>query len=326
MDKSTTAHLARWPKHIPPQRYGGGGLQWTIERLALNDRHAVVDLYEAVLGLVGLQDWTVADRAASFRSLEAWMLETSWNQLRRDVAAVGPDTYAEFGSNSTLRKVVHDMRGGPMTSLALDLSLVSLGRLDDVDPTRVFLLARDVCKIMRNSFPDIDRDKYKADMALKSHSVRLLVDKWRRLESDVDVLCEYDGAIAESCIEFSALDRVLYNCMNNAIRELDGKGQRVSLSMHTDSQDPPQHLRVVVSNPISTDQSQELKHKFAGDYSPLFTTNYSTTGSGIGLQVVADFASRAYAWSTQKALEEKLLGVDVSEDCFKLWFHWPVAD
>ena len=54
MNVSTSASLARWPKHLPKQRYGGDGLQWSIERLASNDRDAVVNLYEAVLRLVGL--------------------------------------------------------------------------------------------------------------------------------------------------------------------------------------------------------------------------------------------------------------------------------
>ena len=83
------------------------------------------------------------------------MLRSDWQSVWRDLAAVGPDTYAEFGTSPVLRKVLHDLRGGPMTSLAIDLGFIYWTK-ERRRPARVFLLARDVCKIMRNSFPDLD--------------------------------------------------------------------------------------------------------------------------------------------------------------------------
>ena len=199
-------------------------------------------------------------------------------------------------------QVMHDLRGGPMTTLSLDLSYKALGRLEYVDAHRVFLLTRDVCKIMRNSFPDIDQAGYSADQALKRHSVRLLVDKWEKMSStnQIVVTTEFQGAIAESCIEFSALDRVLYNCMNNALREhavTDAPVCLVLEAMTTRRQSTCAGDR----EPRFKEQQLHLKTKF-GDDLPVVHHELSTTGSGLGLQVVADFAARAYDVTVQDGL------------------------
>ena len=64
--------------------------------------------------------------SATIEKIADWMLRSDWQSVRRDLAAVGPDTYAEFGTSPVLRKVLHDLRGGPMTSLAIDLGLSAL--------------------------------------------------------------------------------------------------------------------------------------------------------------------------------------------------------
>ena len=318
---------AAWPSYLPQQRYGGGGLDWSIARLAPADRAAIENLYSAMLALLGDYKPSAGDRLLLDR-LSAWLEAYDWRVLRRDVAAAGPDTYAQFGTSPVLRKVMHDLRGGPMTTLSLDLSYMALGRLEYVDAHRVFLLTRDVCKIMRNSFPDIDQAGYSADQALKRHSVRLLVDKWEKMSStnQIVVTTEFQGAIAESCIEFSALDRVLYNCMNNALREHAVTDAPVCLVLEVDDRTTPKHMRVVIENRVSKEQQLHLKTKFGDDLGPLFTTNFSTTGSGLGLQVVADFAARAYDVTVQDGLAAGYFGAVVEDEVFRLWFHWPVAD
>ena len=215
-----------------------------------------------------------------------------------------------------------------MTALSIDLSYMALGRLEYVDAQRVFLLTRDVCKIMRNSFPHIDQAGYSADQALKQHSVRLLVDKWQKMSSlnQVEVITDFHGAIAESCIEFSALDRVLYNCMNNALREHSDSDSPVRLLLKVDDCDAPKHMRVIIENQISEEQQTHLNTKFGNNLGPLFTTNFSTTGSGLGLQVVADFAARAYDATVPDGLAAGYFGAVVDNAVFRLWFHWPVAD
>ena len=65
----------------------------------------------------------------------------------------------------------------------------------------------------------------------------------RTLDPPLDIRCDFSGAIAETCIEFSALDQVLYNTMNNAIRESDPRAG-VRLHLLADRIDEPRHLRV----------------------------------------------------------------------------------
>ena len=113
--------------------------------------------------------------------------------------------------------------------------------------------------------------------------------------------------------------------MNNAIRESD---PRAGVRQHhlADRIDEPRHLRVLVSNAIFEHQESRLGQRFGGDLSPLFNTDFSTTGSGIGLQVVGEFVARAYNVAPRIALERQYLGATVRDGFFHLWFHWPVVD
>ncbi len=321
------ATLASWPESVPEARYGGDSLSVSIAALADSDREPLTRFYAALLRLVAEYPLH-RDEDVKLSVLRSWIEEHRWQSLRRDIAAIGPDTYAERGSDPTLRKVVHDIRGGPMTSLAIDLGLIRANRLSDVDVDRVFLLSRDVCKIVRNGFPDIDTERYEADREIKAHDVALLVEKWSlmRGENAVEVECNFDGAIAESCIEFAALDRVLYNVMNNAMREAADGREPVKLILQEEPAERPRHLRFVVTNPVLPQQSNRLTHRFGSDLTPLFTSDFSTTGSGIGLQVVGEMVSRAYDRVPERALSAGHLGAFLDNNIFALWFHWPVVD
>ena len=317
-----------WPDKIPSQRYGGDGLSWSTQNLAESDRESLSRFYWAVNNLLGTMPGDTDDKDTHLNYLRTWMDSHDWRTLRRDVAAVGPDTYAEVGTHPILRKVLHDVRGGPMTSLSVDLGLLRIGTSDDFDPHRVFLLARDVRKIMRNAFPDIDSDGFETDRQLRAHSVQLLVEKWTRfrITPPVDVECHFVGAVAETCIEFSALDRVLYNVMNNAVREGDLSKGAISLRIEADNADEPTQLRFTVCNPVLSSQSQRLVNRFKGNLSSLFTTQFSTTGSGIGLQVVGDFVARAYDLPIHVAISGGYVGASLKNEMFRVWFHWPVVD
>ena len=114
--------------------------------------------------------------------------------------------------------------------------------------------------------------------------------------------------------------------MNNALREHSDVDSPVRLLLRVDDCDAPKHMRVIIENKISVDQQTHLHNKFGNDLGPLFTTNFSTTGSGLGLQVVADFASRAYDATVPDGLAAGYFGAVVDKAMFRLWFHWPVAD
>ena len=53
----------------------------------------------------------------------------------------------------------------------------------------------------------------------------------------------------------------------------------------------------------------------------LFLTNYSTTGSGLGMQIAASFAGKAFGVSTRRALESGIIGAQVTATSFNAWFH-----
>ena len=85
-------------------------------------------------------------------------------------------------------------------------------------------------------------------------------------------------------------------------------------------------VRFYIRNSIEAAKSKELSQRFGTNLSELFLTSYSTTGSGIGMQIVGDFVGQAYGVSTRRALEQRILGATISEQYFDVWFHWPTVD
>ena len=137
---------------------------------------------------------------------------------------------------------------------------------------------------------------------------------------------DFEGNIAQSCVEFSALDRVVYNLMNNAIRGSAHSDDAVQLRIMTEDEHTSEIARFWITNSIDETQSRRLKTTFGDDMTELFVSNFSTTGSGLGMQIVAEFVAKAFGVSTTKALAQGMLGAIVTDCEFHAWFHWPVAD
>ena len=52
----------------------------------------------------------------------------------------------------------------------------------------------------------------------------------------------------------------------------------------------------------------------------------SSTGSGFGLTVVADFVAGAFGLRDRaEALRKRYLGANLDGQTFRVWFHWPIA-
>ncbi len=52
----------------------------------------------------------------------------------------------------------------------------------------------------------------------------------------------------------------------------------------------------------------------------------SSTGSGFGLTVVADFVAGAFGLRDRaEALRERYVGAILDGHTFRVWFHWPMA-
>ena len=316
-----------WIFPVREERYVGTGLSWSIDDLASSDRDAIITFYDKIGSLMQLEVWRTGDALHQQRVLRDWATDKDWRQCWRNMAALGPESYILQGSHKLLRQVIHDLRGGPMTSLVMNMSMLLNGR--DIDVSYIWLLARDVRKIARNCFPDLDLDHYNQDQSENPHSVRLIGEKWSRVNrgAGVRVHMKFDGNIATSCVEFSALDRTLYNLMNNALRESSSDDEAIELFMVIQADTPdPEDVRFWVRNPIHPQQQKNLSNKFGDDLSDLFLTPFSTTGSGMGMQIVCDFVSKAYGVSAKRALEMNLAGILLEDEYFNVWFHWPTAD
>ena len=317
-----------WAFTLPAKRYGGIGMAWDFNRLATTDQDAIRSLYEKIESLMRLPVWSESCPKTQRKGLLYWQKNQDWRRCWRDMAALGPESYIQFGSSLQLRQVIHDLRGGPLTSLVLALSTMEYDPDFEIDFEYIRLMARDVRKITRNCFPNLDPTSFQQDQLDVGHAAQLMVDKWTRVHCRGGVRVEtgFEGNIAQSCVEFSALDRVLYNLMNNAIRESAHSDEPVLLRIMTQDDTPQDIARFWITNTIDHTQSQRLKTTFGDDMTELFVTNFSTTGSGLGMQIVGDFVGKAFGVSTTKALETGILGAIVTDHEFHTWFHWPVAD
>ena len=316
-----------WDLPLPSERYQGTGLEWSIENLAPFDRDSICTFYDQMNELMQLPVWTQDEPGIRRDTILQWAQDQGWVQCWRNVTAMGPESYAMLGSDYRLRQVIHDLRGGPLTSLVLAMSMLKNGKATDTD--YIWLLARDVRKIARNCFPDLDQQSYRKDRGTQKHALSLLSDKWRRVSrgGGVDITANFDGDIANSCVEFAALDRTIYNLMNNALRESATTDEPVRLFMLAPEKPAvPQHVRFWIRNPVHPSQTHRIQTKFGSNLHDLFLTNFSTTGSGIGMQIVSDFVGQAYDLGARDALQKKILGAFIENGYFNTWFHWPVVD
>jgi signal transduction histidine kinase len=230
-----------------------------------------------------------------------------------------------------LGQIIHHVKGGAFQALVMHLQLIGLGIASAEELHRLYFLARDQLKIMRDALPEINPAGTARDEEQRLHAVELLTEKWHRSQhrlaaraATVEVDCRYSGAIAERCLEFSALDRVIYNLVNNAVtHSADG---RVALAVLPLPADQPRHIRSAVANAVTPEQRRALEARFPEGPGRLFHGGFSTTGSGLGLRICADFVCNAYGLAgVEQGLTEGHLGVAFLADQFVAWVHWPIA-
>lgn len=181
---------------------------------------------------------------------------------------------------------------------------------------------------MRNALLGLDDEKRDEDLLPKLHGINFIVGKWKdallreeQRQARLEVDSRSDGNISECCVEFGALDRILYNLINNASRHtsFDHVGLTIIPLPETDSVD----LRFVVTNEVSESDAAALQGRDLGE---LFQPGISSTGSGFGMTVAADFVANAYGLgSRDKAVAGEYLGACLSGRQFAAWFHWPIA-
>jgi signal transduction histidine kinase len=227
--------------------------------------------------------------------------------------------------------VVHDIKGGGFMALSLYLQMLDMGLEKPDDVPRMFFLTRDHLKIMRNAVQGIDPEAQSRDATAIDHGVDLLVEKWdhalhrvRDTTAEVVLTNAFDGTISERCLEFSALDRVIYNLINNATHHTaNGKVYFAVVPLPAEH---PDNLRFVIYNQVRPEQRATLHERFAANLGELFRGGFTTDGTGAGLRICADFVNNAYGiHSFEKGLQGGYFGAQLYGDYFVNWVHWPVV-
>ena len=337
------------PLRMPQRRntrYDGDQLCIALEGLAARDQTLLRDLYKVLSQLL----YDIADERTS--DAEKWVAVKRWTQqhdldaLFRDIRELGHAS-RERTTSEEVAMAMHDVRGGALNALLGRLQLLERLPRDETQLRTLFVLARDHLKIMRNAITGLDEARRRADTRPKAHNMKLMVEKWhdsiigpkwRERPVRMVVDCRYEGALTECCLESAAVDRIFYNLANNASRH--AVGDHVEMTIFPVSQPPTECLRFVLSNEVKAEDAaflRGLKQPESGagraDQSPglslprLFEPAMSSTGSGFGLTVVADFVARAFGLRDRaEALRERYVGALLDGGTFRVWFHWPMAN
>jgi signal transduction histidine kinase len=232
-------------------------------------------------------------------------------------------------------KTIHDLRGGALTAL-----ISHLDRLADKDdarlvPPMLFALVRDHRKIMRNVLTDLDPERSENDTQRKPHTVELIVDKWSQATLfaptgpvDIRLDCRHPhGTISERCMESAALDRTLYNILNNAAAHTSAPEIDFQI-LHIPAEEGAGSLRFIVSNQASPGTKEALSQFTTeqDNLGKLFAPGASTTGSGLGLAIAAEFVASCYGlYRREDAVTEGYLGARLLGSEFVAWLHWPLS-
>lgn len=315
------------------ERFDGDNLYIELNALAPEDRAIIREIYDfagRIMQQVPLKDET--DRRSQLEVVSEFLDSFALSEFTRRVHELGVATKEQTDGYGEFRQVIHDVRGGGLTALMGKLAIVRMGILPPEELKNVHYLARDHQKIMRNGIVGLDDARRADDKSEQVHHLQQMINKWQRMhlhDAERDLLieldCRYNGAISQRCLEFSALERALYNLLNNAIRHTaDG---RVELHIVPIPATPPEHVRFVVANRITPEQKKALDQQFGDQPSQLFSQQFSTTGSGLGTKICANIVMQAYGHENPRAcLEQGILGVRLEDQAFVAWFHWPALN
>ncbi len=320
------------PSHLPTYRqfrFDGGALRVPFEDFAETDQTLLRTVYSRLVELLALlkEHWHNAD--ATLHAVQAYLSESGWVQVVRQMQKFGNASLAT-AHHPQLNRVIHDIRGSSFTALSIFLQLIEMGLSDETDISRLFYLTRDHLKIMRNAVQGLDLAGEARDALENHHDISLIVEKWQGVIHHVQdrlatihVECHYAGSISESCLEFAALDRVLYNLINNAVRFT--ADQQVYLAIFPlDANE--RVLRFVVYNRTTAAHLAELQQHYEDNLGQLFLGGFTTGGTGLGLRICAEFVTNAFGLpSVEHGLHHSYFGVTQIDDYFVNWVHWPTA-
>lgn len=322
------ATLAALPPEALPNlrmaRYRGGTLAVSLAVFAARDQATLRTLYQLLTEL-----WTVlttppAGGSTLLQMVGQFAARPDWQQVRAAMQELGTAT-----QDPTLDLVIHDLRGGSFTALVGTLDLLTRARPPARALPTLVVLVRDRVHALRNLVPDLDVTGAAADQQPQPQPVERLVEKWRlapaqvgnhvaRVNLDVAV----QGAVAARPSELAALDAVLTNLVNNAVRFAVDRQVYLVVLPHATGRD----VRVVVSNELTADHQATLTARFGTDWRGLFAGEFTTGGTGLGLRICAAYVAECYGLAgTRQAIDGQYLAAIVWEAAFVAYFHWPLV-
>ncbi len=308
-------------------RYAGDDMCLPMSAFDAADQERIRGIYRYLGGLFQLFPDGPRCDDATLRRIADYASEESIRALTREAQLLGserpnsdrPELYAA---------TLHDLRGGGLSLL--------LGRIQfahhtgwTVETGRViYFLVRDQRKIFRNALLGLDDLERLIDLQPRLHSAGLIVEKWKDMllvsgdrQLRLAIQSEFSGPVAACCTEFGALDRILYNLINNACRHT--AEPTIRLYLFPIPQENPENLRFVLTNHLHEADRARLAEQ---NLEELFRPGVSTTDSGLGLTVVTDFVGSAYGVMPRpRTIEGGYAGARIIQDEFVAWFHWPIA-
>ena len=309
-------------------RYLGDEMSATLADLGPASKVAVLRLYELLKQARQTLQEAADGEAVPDSLLKKISSSPVWDELIETARILGTDM---LDRSAAVRQVVHDLRGGSLVALIGTVQLLAFSSARLVDLQRCAHFARDHLKIMRNCLPEIDPVAVLGDRQERSHSIELIVEKWAGSEfrihnasKKIRFSCTFRGAISECCMEFAAIDRVIYNLINNAAQHT--ANDEVALSIFPVGSEGSRSVRFVVYNSIAAGDASKIQGLTDGRVDQLMKGGISTTGSGLGLRICAEFVSHAYGLrSVDEVLSGGYAGTKISAGSFYSWFHWPCA-
>lgn len=307
-------------------RYDGGGFSITLDHMVPEDVSLVIRLYQSLRGIYDL--WLYMLDAPNFNLLQEQIRRLGTRDFLSLARSVGIATSLHREPNEMTHKAFHDIRGGALTALTGYTQLID--QITDLKVRQKYLqqavyLARDHAKMMRNIIPDIDPAVREADESLKLHKIHEFVDKWQGFSFDlqekqvnVEAQSDFEGYVTNRCLETSAVDRILYNYINNAARFAASDKVRLTVVPINS-----ELTRWVVENEVTDAQQEWLQKTLDGDLSKLFLGGFTRGGNGIGLSNCTDLVAASFGVKTKEAVDTKYLGAKVQNGTYYAWFHWP---
>lgn len=302
-------------------RFAGEGFAVSMDVFADPDRRKIRRVYERCEGLY--QAWLEERQDGVWPEVEDRLAEFRDPTFVEEVKTLGRATLAD-SPEPEARKVLHDVRSGGLTGLVAQAEMAATTDALELVQEAV-LLARDHAKMMRQAVVDVDPAGRREDEQEKRHTMEDVARKWSRVRyrvagasAEVQVDCRYEGGLASRCLEAAAVDRILYNLINNATRfATDG---RVELHIFAVGDD----IRFVVANAVDEEHLGWLLERTEGDLGQLFRGGITRGGHGIGLTSCAGLVAAAYGqYGPREAVENGYLGARVLDGVFHAWFHWP---